>query len=149
MDDPDGIDLIIHGSGGGNATHLGSFTATWDADIIFANADNPIERTFVAANGDELFAEGRAAGTPPDDDGFQFVTETMTITGGTGEFAGAGGSFDVERGVFNVAPPFIDLPTFGSFDGFITIIPEPASMSLALLGCLFLGLVTRCRPKGR
>jgi hypothetical protein len=82
----------------------------------------------------------------------------MTITGGTGRFAGAGGSFTLERGVFDVGEPaFTDLPTFGSFDGFITTVgsitsahavPEPASISLAVLGCI-LGLATRCRAKGK
>ncbi len=65
IDDESGIDLAIHGSGGGSASHLGPFTATWDGDITFANPDNPIKRTFVAANGDELYAEGPGAGTPP------------------------------------------------------------------------------------
>ena len=42
--DPSGIDLKIHGSGGGNSTHLGlgKFTAIWDGDISFANPDSPI-----------------------------------------------------------------------------------------------------------
>ena len=154
VDDPDGIDLKIHGSGEGISTQLGleQFTATWDGDIIFANPDNPIVRTFVAANGvDMLFAEGPGAGTPPAA-GIQLVTEMMTITGGEGLFEFAGGEFTIQRVVSEVGVPegnFNDLPTTGTFDGFITIIPEPASMSLALLGCLFLGLVTRCRPKGR
>ena len=98
-----------------------------------------------------LFAEGRGAGTPPVA-GIQIVTEMMTITGGEGLFEFAGGEFTIQRAVSEVGVPegnFNDLPTTGTFDGFITIIPEPASMSLALLGCLFLGLVTRCRPKGR
>ena len=126
--DGSGIDLNVLGSGGGHATGLGRFTVTWDADITFTNPDNPMERTFVAANGDELYAEGRAAGTPPED-GFQFVTETMTITGGTGRFEFADGSFTLQRGVFEIGeldevgePDFNELPTFGSFDGFITTV---------------------------
>ena len=85
----------------------------------------------------------------------------MFITGGTGRFEGAGGSFTVERTVFDVNVPeghFTDLVTVGSFDGFISTVgstkrfqavPEPASMTLAL-GCV-LGLVTcvRRRTKGR
>ncbi len=163
--DPSGIDLKIHGSGGGNSTHLGlgKFTAIWDGDISFPNPDSPIRRTFVGETGFELYAEGVGAGTPPPapgelNEGFQFVTETMTITGGTGPFEFAGGKFTLHRGVSEVGVPegnFNNLPTFGSFDGFITTkgpahgVPEPASMSLAL-GC-FLGLVTcvRSRPKGR
>ena len=154
---PSGIDIKILGSGGGNASHLGRFTATWDGDITFANLDQPIRRTFVGETGFELYAEGVGAGTSPPapgelNEGFQFVTETMTITGGTGPFEFAGGKFTIHRGVSEIGVPegnFNNLPSFGSFDGFITTIPEPASMSLAL-GC-FLGLVTcvRSRPKGR
>ncbi len=156
-DDRTGIH--VPGIGGGNASHLGRFTAIWDGDITFTNEGNlhPTERTFIAANGvDKLFAKGLASGTAPVD-GIQFVTETMKITGGEGRFDGASGNFDLERGVFDIAPPFTDLPTFGSFDGFITTVgsitsahavPEPASISLAVLGCI-LGLATRCRAKGK
>ena len=120
----DGSGINVPGSGRGNATHLGRFTATWDGDITFTNPDNlhPTERAFIAANGvDKLYAEGFASGTPPVD-GFQFVTETMTIIGGMGRFEGASGSFNVERGVFDIAPPFTNLPTFGSFNGTISLV---------------------------
>ncbi len=156
FDHPSGIDLKISGSGGGNATRLGNFTATWVGDITFGEEFQPLERTFVAANGDELWSTGFGAGTEPDPD--QFVVENYDIIGGTGRFEDATGSFTVERTVFNVSPPFTDLETVGSFDGFISTVgstkrfqavPEPASMTLAL-GCV-LGLVTcvRRRTKGR
>ena len=44
------------------------------------------------------------------------VEEAYTTTGGTGRFAGASGSFTVER-LFNLVTGF----TSGSFDGFIVI----------------------------
>jgi hypothetical protein len=117
--DENGVDLLINGDGGGNATHLGRFTATWDGFIdTTGEVDNLLVRTFVAANGDELYAEGPGAGTPPPD---QFVTEHMVIMGGTGRFEEATGSFTVERWVFDVGNPGItDLVTVGSFDGTIT-----------------------------
>ena len=34
-DDPNGIDLLVQGTGGGSATHLGKFTAAWEGDITF------------------------------------------------------------------------------------------------------------------
>jgi len=114
---PSGIDIKILGSGEGKASQLGAFTATWDVDITLANQVQPVERTFVAANGDELYTEGFGAGTPPPD---QFVVETHVITGGTGRFFGATGSLTVERWVFDVGNPgFTGLETSGSFDGFI------------------------------
>ncbi len=118
--DENGIDLLINGSGGGNATHLGKFTASWDGEIdTTGEFENLIFRTFVAANGDELWSVGSGEGTVPDPD--QFVVEDHIIIGGTGRFEGATGSFTVERTVFNVAPPFTDLVTTGTFDGTIIL----------------------------
>ena len=117
-DENNGIGLLINGSGGGNATHLGKFTATWDGEITFGAALQPNVRHFVAANGDELWSMGLGAGTDPPN---QFVTEEQVIIGGTGRFEDATGSFTVERTVFNVAPPFTDLVTTGTFDGTIIL----------------------------
>ena len=118
--DENGIDLLINGSGGGNATHLGKFAASWDGFIDTTGAvETLIFRTFVAANGDELWSVGSGEGTLPDPN--QFVTEEHVIIGGTGRFEGATGSFTVERTVFNVAPPFTDLVTTGTFDGTIIL----------------------------
>ncbi len=120
--DPSGIDLIIEGSGGGNATHLGNFVAIWDSNISFANQVQPLFRTFVAANGDEIWSEGLGAGTPPDaDPDFnQYVVEEHVIVGGTGRFEDAEGGFIVERVVYDVRPG-INLETTGSFNGTIII----------------------------
>ena len=120
LDPPvEGVNLRISGSGGGNATHLGRFTATWDGDITFGIPDSLVIHCFVAANGDEIWSVGLAAGTPPDPD--QFVVGHFDIVGGTGRFDGATGSFTVERIVFNVSPPFTGLETLGSFDGTIIL----------------------------
>ena len=117
--------IIVDGSGGGHATHLGKFTATWGADITFTNPDNlhPMVRVFVAANGDELHAEGLGSGTNPADhpNQNQTVVENLVITGGTGRFLGAGGSITVIRVVYAVRPPFANLETAGSMNGTITL----------------------------
>lgn len=105
----------IDGSGGENSTHLGAFTCKWDfAGLLGESAAGP--RRFVAANGDVITTEGSAAGTPPDANGDQFVTEEHTITGGTGRFAGASGSFRLERDV-----NFFSGVTSGSFSGTINL----------------------------
>jgi hypothetical protein len=54
-------------------------------------------------------------GTPTATPGIASIVETATITGGTGRFAGATGSFIVERLV-----DLINLETTGSFEGTIT-----------------------------
>jgi hypothetical protein len=57
--------------------------------------------TYTAANGDQLFASFSGTGAPPLD-GFRSYSGTETVTGGTGRFAGATGSF-VREGRVNVA----------------------------------------------
>ena len=121
--DPIGLNIV--GSGSGEATHLGQFTATWEFDITFGVGPSPGTRHFVAANGDELWTEATGSGTPPDaDPNFnQTVVEAHVITGGTGRFAGATGSFTVERMVYDVRPG-VNLVTSGSFSGYIILVPE-------------------------
>ena len=106
--------LSVSIEGTGNATHLGRFT------VEIPHLVNPMNRTsigtyeFTAANGDTLTAgfTGQATLTAP---GVLSVVETATITGGTGRFAGASGSFTVER-LFNQVTGL----TTGSFEGSIS-----------------------------
>ena len=104
--------FLVDGSGGGIATHLGRFTLTWKCtlDII---GHGPIQ--FIAANGDKIFIEGVGRGEPTDTPGVFRITEINTITGGTGRFANAKGSFTVER-LTDLNTGF----TSGSFHGAIT-----------------------------
>jgi hypothetical protein len=51
----------------------------------------------VAANGDSLFAEGSGLGVPTETPGVNSIVEEYTITGGTGRFVDATGSFTVKR----------------------------------------------------
>jgi hypothetical protein len=80
-----------------------NFSATGSAEWIAANRDS-IYTTIVG--------QAELSDLPG---GFLRVTETHTITGGTGRFAGAQGSFTVER-LHNM----VTSATFGSFHGTIT-----------------------------
>ena len=69
----------------------------------------------IAANGDTINLTIDGQGVPTDAPGVNSIVEIHTITGGTGQFAGAKGSFAVER--------LVDLTTgftSGSFSGNIT-----------------------------
>lgn len=98
-------------NGAGNATHLGRFT------VRIPHLVNMVTRTatgsyeFTAANGDTLTADFTGQATPATP-GVLSIAETATITGGTGRFAGATGSFTGKR-LFNTAT----LMTTGSFEG--------------------------------
>jgi hypothetical protein len=105
----------VMASGAGNATHLGKFRFEHPHTVNlldFAIA-GPIH--LLAANGDEVFADfsGQASETPTP--GVLLVVGTATITGGTGRFAGATGSFAHQRLVDQVAGTFA-----GSFEGTIS-----------------------------
>lgn len=89
--------LYVEGSGTGVGTQLGRFTLTWEwvIDLPTLTGVGPVN--FIAANGDRLFTwvdDGQAY--PTEDPNVLRFTRTHIITGGTGRFAGASGSFYAE-----------------------------------------------------
>jgi len=106
--------LIVDGSAVGNATQLGRYTMTYDVEVDLATGSSVGSATFVAANGDSFSTTIIGQGTPTPDPTIAMIEEVETITGGTGRFAGATGSFTVER-VVNLVTGV----SSGSFDGTI------------------------------
>jgi hypothetical protein len=107
--------FLVEIEGGGNAAHLGNFTVSVPHLV---NRDTRLAEgtyEFTAANGDTLTAEFVGQSFPTDVPGVLYIVEVATITGGTGRFAGATGSFTVER-LFDTAAG----TTVGSFDGTIS-----------------------------
>jgi hypothetical protein len=100
----------------GNATHLGRFTLRGPHRVNLATIPVTAIGTFefTAADGDTLRASFTGLGTPTATPGVFSIVETATVTGGTGRFANATGSFIVERVV-----DLIGLTTSGSFEGTI------------------------------
>jgi len=109
--------LLSDGSGGGIATHLGRFTVTWKFTINLADGTGTGPVHFIAANGDEIFSTATGVGVPTSTPGVVRIVEVQTITGGTGRFANAKGSFIVERLADLNHQPVL---TSGSFHGTIT-----------------------------
>ena len=89
--------VAVNLEGEGHATHLGHFDVS--SSIVANAADGTAVGTyeFTAANGDTLTADYTEYFTPTDVPGVFSDVITATITGGTGRFAGATGSFDAER----------------------------------------------------
>jgi hypothetical protein len=107
--------LSVDGSGTGIATQLGQFTVAWKATVNLTDLLGIGSYHLIAANGDSIFTTLVGQGEPTDTPGVDRIVEINTITGGTGRFAGAKGSFTVER--------LVDLATgltAGSFHGTIT-----------------------------
>jgi hypothetical protein len=100
--------------GTGIATQLGQFSFVLINIVTFATGTSAGTATFTAANGDSFSTTVTGSGEfiAPD---LISIMETYTITGGTGRFAGAQGTFIVER----LASP-VTFMTSGSFLGSIT-----------------------------
>ena len=109
------VSFVADGSGSGIATQLGLFTITWEFTVITADGTGSGPVHFIAANGDEIFTTAAGTSEPTSTPGVFHIMEVQTITGGTGRFANAKGTFIVDR--------LTDLNTgltSGSFNGTIT-----------------------------
>jgi hypothetical protein len=99
----------------GNASHLGRFTLDIPHVVDTTTRTAVGSYQFTAANGDTVYAEFTGLATPTDVPGVLYIEETVTITGGTGRFARASGSFKAERWFDMVAGT-----TTGFFEGTIS-----------------------------
>ena len=110
-------------SGTGTGTHLGEFSFTQESAVNVVAGTSTGSTHWIAANGDSIDTTFTGSGGPTDaapvcpglGETLIRITEIHTITGGTGRFAGAHGSFIVER----QASP-VTFKTCGSFHGTIT-----------------------------
>jgi len=111
---PDAVTLLVSGEGTGNATQLGRFTFEYDERVDLSTATGTGTYRFTAANGDTLTADWTGKGFPTEDPTVISIIEDATITGGTGRFANAGGTFTIRR-LFS----FVTNSGGGSFEGSI------------------------------
>ena len=105
-------------SGRGHATHLGRFTMTaeWQINVLTDPIEGVGSFRLTAANGDTLF--GASTGLGVVINGIAYIQETHTITGGTGRFAGATGTFAAGRVLVEATGLYAS-----SFDGTIDLHP--------------------------
>jgi hypothetical protein len=104
--------VVLEGTG--HATHLGQFTVEGNFVINLLNGSGTGTEVFTAANGDTVNATGPGQATPAAP-GFVSIVETLIITGGTGRFAHATGSYILTR-LLNIATGV----STGSFEGTIS-----------------------------
>jgi hypothetical protein len=105
-------------TGTGTGTLLGQFSFTEELTINFANLTNTGSAHWKAANGDIIDTTVFGLAVPGPD--VFTIAEIHIITGGTGRFAGAQGSFCVFRKHIVAFSPDGTHVTFGSFEGTIT-----------------------------
>jgi hypothetical protein len=107
----------VLGSGTATTTQLGQFTLLYtfialESQEVAIGASN-----YIAANGiDIIYTYATGVGSPTPDPDVVSVAETHTISGGTGRYAGARGSFTLNR-LVNV----VTGATSGSFNGTIIV----------------------------
>jgi len=89
--------FTLDATGSGNATQLGLFTMSFQGEVFIPTLSGTTSAILVAADGSSLYADGVGQGTATENPDFVSIVEIYTITGGTGRFAGASGSFTVER----------------------------------------------------
>jgi hypothetical protein len=107
--------LSVDVSADGTATLLGQFAVSIPHEVNVVTRIATGDYLFVAANGDTLTATFTGQAMPTADPTVLAIVEHATITGGTGRFAGATGSFTTERLYDSVAGT-----TIGSFEGTIS-----------------------------
>ena len=107
--------LSVDGSATGMGTHVGEFSFRYQLTVNLANGTATGAAQLIAANGDAIYTTVAGSSEPTATPGVVSITEINTITGGTGRFAGAQGSFTVER-LLNQGTGL----TSGSFHGTIT-----------------------------
>ncbi len=105
----------VNGSATGIGTHVGQFSFTYQLTVTLANGTATGSSQLIAANGDIIYSTVTGSSEPTATPGVASITEINTITGGTGRFAKAQGSFTVER-----LTNLITGLTSGSFHGTIT-----------------------------
>ena len=91
--------LLVNGTAEGTATHLGRYSATFEAVAPLGGNTATGSYVFTAANGDRFTATFSGSAEPADDGGLRF-TEVLTIVSGTGRFAGATGTFTMRKIVY-------------------------------------------------
>ena len=108
--------MAVTANGSGNATHLGQYAISYEVEVNLETVAGVGSAQLVAGNGDILYANLLGQATPTETADIFNVVEVFTITGGTGRFANASGSFTLTR-VVNITTGM----TSGSFDGSIVI----------------------------
>ena len=108
--------LSVDATATGNASHLGRFGMTYELTGDLLTHDTSGSAVFTAANGDQLFTEFVGHGTPNGDYTAASIVEIHTITGGTGRFADATGSF-----IRTYSLDLVTNVTAGSFDGTLVL----------------------------
>lgn len=102
----------------GKTTVLGKATMTGGSECGGFTATE--QETFTSANGDQIFATAIDVACPTSNPNVIHVTATSTITGGTGRFADASGSFTTQVSAAAASPTATTGTLSGTSTGTLT-----------------------------
>jgi hypothetical protein len=102
----------------GKTTFLGLATMTGGSECGGFTATE--QETFTAANGDQIFATGADVACSTSNPNVIHLTDSTTITGGTGRFANASGSFTTQVDATAASPTATTGTLSGTSTGTIT-----------------------------
>ena len=88
---------FVTANGFGEATELGQFTATYQMEANLLDMSVSESVSFIGTNGDGLQATAVGQAFEDRTPGMFKIIEIYTITGGAGRFAGASGTFTMNR----------------------------------------------------
>ena len=89
--------LYVTGNGSGDAAQLGPFTVSYHTEVNLLDFSDAETAHITGSNGDSLQAKGVGQAIEDRTPGMFNVVEIYTITGGTGRFTGASGTFTLKR----------------------------------------------------
>lgn len=84
-------------TGSGSATQFGSFSTRYQVEINLLDLSSTESAEFIGTNGDSLHAEAVGQATENRTPGMLNLVDIYKITGGTGRFSGASGTFTLNR----------------------------------------------------
>ena len=120
--------FFVDGGGTATSTQLGQFTLVYTFMVAFSDinpATSPGRARLIAANGDNIFTTSAGLSIPTADPNVSNIIETHTITGGTGRFEGAKGTFTINRVITVENQEVLFGTTSGSFNGSIIVRGNP------------------------
>jgi hypothetical protein len=89
--------LYVTANGSGQSTELGPFTVSYHTEVNLHDFSEAETVNFAGTNGDSLQAKGVGQSIEDRTPEMYNVVQIYTITGGSGQFAGASGTFTLKR----------------------------------------------------
>ena len=117
---PSATTIVVTTTGTGSGTLIGKFSFSEEVTADLTNGSHTGSALWIAANGDSISTSVAGTSAPSDNPNYFKITETHTITDGTGRFAGAQGSFPVDRMHAFASESDGTHLAFGSFQGTMT-----------------------------